>query len=136
MSKITHPSFLRASRARGFSLIEMIAVLVLIGIVATLVVRNVMPQFTGGQTNAAKAQVSAMSTTVEAYYMENGKYPDSLQQLVGKYGLRESQLKDPWGNEIVYRRPGEGGRDFDLVSYGRDGKPGGDGNNADIGSWQ
>lgn len=136
MSKIVNPSFLRAGRARGFSLIEMIAVLVLIGIVATLVVRNVMPQFTGGQTNAAKAQVSAMSTTVEAYYMENGKYPDNLSQLVGKYGLRESQLKDPWGNEIVYRRPGEGGRDFDLISYGRDGKPGGDGNNADIGSWQ
>lgn len=125
-----------AGRARGFSLIEMIAVLVLIGIVATLVVRNVMPQFSSGQANAARAQISAMSTTIEAYYMENGKYPDNLQQLVGSYGLRESQLKDPWGNDIIYRRPGEGGRDFDLISYGRDGAPGGDGNNADIGSWQ
>ena len=61
----TFPLF-RASRARGFSLIEMIAVLVLIGIVATLVVRNVMPQFSAGQTNAAKAQISAMSPTIEA----------------------------------------------------------------------
>ncbi len=136
MSRFANPSFQRVVRARGFSLIEMIAVLVLIGIVATLVVRNVMPQFTGGQTNAAKAQISAMSTTVEAYYMENGKYPENLNQLVGKYGLRESQLKDPWGNEIVFRRPGEGGRDFDLISHGRDGKPGGTGNDADIGSWQ
>ena len=68
--------------------------------------------------------------------MEKGKYPDNLRELVGKYGLRESQLKDPWGNDIVYRRPGEAGRDFDLISYGRDGSAGGDGNNADIGSWQ
>ncbi|MFB9067196.1 type II secretion system protein GspG [Pseudofulvimonas gallinarii] len=124
----------RFQRAAGFSLIEMIAVLVLIGIVATLVVRNVMPGFTGGQVNAAKAQVNTVSTAVEAYYMENGRYPETLRELVGK-GLKEAQLKDPWKTDIVYRRPGEGGRDFDIISYGQDGKPGGDGNNADIGNW-
>lgn len=136
MLKQSQPLFARSAPSRGFSLIEMIAVLVLVGIVATLVVRNVMPQFSGGQVNAARAQISAMSTTVEAYYMENGRYPENLSDLVGKYGLRQSQLKDPWGNDIIYRRPGEGGRDFDLISYGANGQPGGDGNNADITNWQ
>ncbi len=124
-----------ARRAGGFSLIEMIAVLVLIGIVATLVVRNVMPGFTGGQVNAAKAQINTISTSVEAYYMENGRYPENLQALVSKGHLRESQLKDPWKNDIVYRVPGQSGRDFDLISHGQDGKPGGEGNNADISNW-
>jgi len=124
----------RFRQSAGFSLIEMIAVLVLIGIVATLVVRNVMPGFTGGQVNAAKAQVNTVASAGEAYYMENGRFPESLRELVQKH-LKESQLKDPWKTDIVYRRPGEGGRDFDVISYGKDGKPGGDGDNADLGNW-
>lgn len=135
MSKFVRPSFQRVTQARGFTLIEMIAVLVLIGIVVTLVARPVMNMFSGGQTKAATAQLKSLSTSVEAYYMNNGKFPDNLRQLV-EIGVNEAQLKDPWGNDVVYRRPGEAGRDFDLISHGRDGKPGGSGNDADIGSWQ
>lgn len=133
------------SRAGGFSLIEIVAVLVLIGIVMTLIVRGVAPQFGRGQVNAAKSQVKIVSAAVENYYMDVGTYPNSLQELVsrpsgagndwgGPY-IREAQLKDPWGTDLVYRNPGQHG-DFDIVSLGRDKQPGGDGNNADLGSWQ
>ncbi|MBX3725772.1 MAG: type II secretion system major pseudopilin GspG [Xanthomonadales bacterium] len=133
------------NRAGGFSLIEMVAVLVLIGIVATLVVRGVAPQFGRGQVNAAKSQVKIVAAAVENFYMDTGSYPNGLQELVtrpsgvgndwgGPY-IREAQLKDPWGTDLVYRLPGQHG-DFDIVSLGRDKQPGGDGNNADIGSWQ
>lgn len=133
------------SRAGGFSLIEIVAVLVLIGIVMTLIVRGVAPQFGRGQVNAAKSQVKIVAAAVENYYMDVGTYPNALQELVsrpaaagndwgGPY-IREAQLKDPWGTDLVYRNPGQHG-DFDIVSLGRDKQPGGDGNNADIGSWQ
>lgn len=133
------------SRAGGFSLIEIVAVLVLIGIVMTLIVRGVAPQFGRGQVNAAKSQVKIVAAAVENYYMDVGTYPNALQELVsrpsgagndwgGPY-IREAQLKDPWGTDLLYRNPGQHG-DFDIVSLGRDKQPGGDGNNADIGSWQ
>lgn len=134
----------KTSHAAGFSLIEMIAVLVLIGIVATLVVRNVAPQFGRGQVNAAKSQVKIVSAAVENFYMDTGSYPQSLDELVRRPGnnqnwggpyINESQLKDPWGSNLVFKYPGEHG-DFDIVSYGRNKQPGGDGNDADIGSWQ
>jgi general secretion pathway protein G len=89
--------------------------------------------------------VKIVAAAVENYYMDVGSYPNGLQALVtrpsgvgndwgGPY-IREAQLKDPWGTDLVYRLPGQNG-DFDIVSLGRDKQPGGDGNNADIGSWQ
>jgi general secretion pathway protein G len=134
----------RFNKAAGFSLIEMIAVLVLIGIVATLVVRSVAPQFGRGQVNAAKSQVKIVSAAVENFYMDTGAYPQNLKELVTRPGgnanwggpyISESQLKDPWGTELQFKMPGEHG-EFDIVSLGRDKQPGGADNNADIGSWQ
>jgi general secretion pathway protein G len=131
-------------RQSGMSLIEMLAVIVLIGIVMTVIGQNVFQRMETGKRNAAKAQVQSLSMKVEAYALDNGTPPQRLEDLVRRPGdarnwngpyARESDLNDPWGNSFVYRFPGENGP-FDLVSLGSDGRPGGDGNAADIGNWE
>ncbi|HSX61130.1 MAG TPA: type II secretion system major pseudopilin GspG [Tahibacter sp.] len=128
----------------GFSLLEMLAVIVLIGIVAGIVVNQVSDNVTKGKYNAGKAQVAKLSMSIEAYALDNGSPPDKLQDLVTKPGnapnwksayAKESDLKDPFGHAFDYKNPGEHG-DFDLVFLGKDGKSGGDKYNADIGNWQ
>ena len=132
-------------RSMGFSLIEILVVIALIGIVATLVIRNVGGGFAGGQAKAAKSQIASVGMSIEQYYLDNGSYPERLEDLVQKPAnatnwngpyAKQSQLNDPWGSPIDYRAPGENGRDFDLVSLGKDKRPGGEGNNKDIASWE
>lgn len=132
-------------RAQGFSLVEMIAVLVLLGIIAAIVVTNVLPRLGGGQVRAAQTGVQALAMAVETYYLDNGRLPERLEDLVnrpanannwnGPYA-RASQLIDPWGNPYQYRRPGRDGRQFDVLSFGANGQEGGEGNNRTIGSWE
>ena len=132
-------------RAGGFSLVEILIVIALIGIVATLVIGNVAGGFGKGQQKAAVAQIASVGMGVERYYIDNGSYPERLEDLVTKpanaanWGgpyVKSTQLQDPWGTPIEYRAPGENGRDFDLVSLGKDKRQGGDGNNKDITSWE
>lgn len=132
-------------RAGGFSLIEILVVIALIGIVATLVIQNVGTGFAGGQHKAAKSQIASVGMSIERYYIDNGSYPERLEDLVTKPAnaanwngpyAKQGQLNDPWGTPLEYRSPGEGGRDFDLVSLGKDKRAGGDGNNKDIASWE
>ncbi|UXI67790.1 type II secretion system major pseudopilin GspG [Tahibacter amnicola] len=130
--------------AAGFSLLEMLAVIVLIGIVAGLVVNNVLGNVERGKWAAGKAQVAKIAMNVESYAMDNGSPPAKLEDLVtrpgnasgwkGPYG-KESDLKDPFGKAFGYKSPGEHG-DFDVVFYGKDGKQGGEGTSADHGNWQ
>lgn len=133
------------ARSLGFSLIEILVVIALIGIVATLVIRNVGGGFAGGQAKAAKSQLASVGMSIEQYYLDNGSYPERLEDLVNKPGnaanwngpyLKASQVKDPWGTDLDYRAPGENGRDFDIVSLGKDKRQGGEGNNKDIASWE
>ncbi len=131
-------------RQTGFSLIEILIVITLIGIVATLVIGNVAGGFGQGQVKAAKAQVSAVAMGVERYYMDHGTYPARLEDLVekpagstswnGPYVTR-AQLVDPWKSPLEYRYPGQHG-DFDIVSLGKDKRAGGEGQNADVGNWE
>ena len=132
-------------RSQGFSLVEILIVIALIGIVATLVIGNVGSGFASGQSKTAKSQIAAVGMSVERYYLDNGAYPDRLEDLVQKPGnatnwggpyAKQSQLTDPWGSPLEYRAPGEGGRDFDLVSLGKDKRQGGEGNAKDIASWE
>jgi general secretion pathway protein G len=129
---------------RGFTLLEMLAVIVLIGIVGAIVVNQVVKNLDKGKYGAGKAQVITLGQKVENYALDNGSVPASLDDLVarpanagnwqGPYA-KPSDLKDPWGHPFGYQAPGEHGS-YDLVFYGQDGKPGGEGYSADYGNWQ
>lgn len=129
---------------RGFTLLEMLAVIVLLGIVATIVVRQVGGNVDKGKYGAGKAQLASLSMKVESFGLDAGSPPKSLSDLTvkptsarnwnGPYA-KPSDLKDPFGNDFGYRAPGDHGP-FDLIFYGKDGQPGGEGYNADLGNWE
>ncbi len=129
---------------KGFTLLEMLAVIVLIGIVGTIVVTQVGKNMQKGKYGAGKAQLVTLSQKIENYALDNGAPPDKLAALVSKPAdadnwmgpyAKASDLKDPWGHAFGYRYPGEHGT-FDLIFYGQDGKPGGDDFSKDVGNWQ
>ena len=129
---------------RGFTLLEMLAVIALIGIVAVAVITKVIPSFDKGKYKTGKIQLSTLAQDIDNYMLDNGTPPQQLVDLVKKPGnapnwqgpyAKESQLKDPYGHDYGYRYPGQHGK-YDLVFYGEDGKPGGEGLNADAGNWQ
>ena len=135
-----------ASRARssGFTLIEMMAVLVLIGVVMAIVGGKVFQNFQNGQYKAGIAQVHSIEMKVQAYILDNGSAPQSLNDLVNRPGnatncnapyAKAADLKDPFGHPMQYKAPGDHG-DFDVLFLGKDGAPGGDGLNKDVGNWE
>ncbi len=140
----SHRSIRRLPRVAGFSLIEMLAVIVLIGIVAGIVVQQVGHNVDKGKYGAGKAAVQSLAGKIEGYALDNGSPPARLEDLLTKPGnssnwqgpyAKESDLKDPFGHAYQYKSPGEHG-DFDIVFLGKDGQAGGDGVNADYGNWQ
>lgn len=125
----------------GFSLVEMIAVILLLGIIASFVAPSIFRQVDTGKRNATVSKVKALGTKIETYAMDVGTLPDKLEDLVRKPGnadgwngpyAKESELVDGWQQPFVYRMPGENGGDYDLVSLGADKQPGGEGTKADI----
>lgn len=136
---------LRRAAGAGFTLIEMLAVIVLIGIVASIVVTQVGKRMNSGKYNAGKAALQSLSMKIENYALDNGNPPDNLQALVSAPGgasmwigpyAKESDLNDPFGNEYGYKAPGDHGT-FDLIFYGQDGKPGGsEPLDKDVGNWE
>lgn len=120
--------------ARGFSLLEMLVVLVIIGLISGLVITNVMGRTEKAKQNAAKGQLQMVVGQVETYYLDNGRLPDRLDQLVPDY-LKASNMQDPWGRDWQYQTPGQHSS-FDVYSYGADNSPGGEGANADVNSWE
>ncbi|MFB1011069.1 MAG: type II secretion system major pseudopilin GspG [Thiopseudomonas sp.] len=133
---------------QGFSLIELLVVLVILGLLMSVVGPQVMKHVGGAKTDTARMQLEELSSALDMYHLEVGRYPAQnagLQALIeqpsgekrwkGPY-LRKSKVpQDPWGNDYVYRYPGKHGA-FDLYSLGADGQPGGEGDNADIGNWE
>lgn len=131
-------------RQGGFTLLEMLAVIVLLGIVATIVVRQVGGNVDKGKYGAGKAQLASLGMKIESYGLDVGSPPANLQQLLTKPAnatgwagpyAKPSDLKDPFGHAFGYRYPGQHGS-FDLIFYGQDGQPGGEGYKADIGNWE
>ncbi|MBA1242471.1 type II secretion system major pseudopilin GspG [Pseudomonas japonica] len=139
------PRFASASpRQRGFTLLEMLAVIVLLGIVATIVVRQVGSNVDKGKYGAGKAQLASLGMKIESYALDLGAPPATLDQLAHKPAnarqwagpyAKPSDLVDPFGHRFGYRYPGEHGS-FDLIFYGQDGAAGGEGYNADLGNWE
>jgi len=129
--------------ARGFTLVELLLVLVILALIAGLVLPGIIGKAEGAKVRAASTAVSRLSMGVETFYLDTGSAPSRLEDLVeephdangwnGPY-VKSSLLKDPWGKEYQYRSPGEHG-EFDIYSLGADGQEGGEGKNADITSW-
>lgn len=133
---------------RGFTLIELMVVLVIIAVLAALIVPNVMGRADQARITAAKTDINNISQSLKLYKLDNLRYPTAeqgLQALLTKptappvpnnWRVYMDKLpNDPWGNPYKYLNPGVKG-EVDVMSYGADGKPGGEGNDADIGSWQ
>ncbi len=128
----------------GFSLIELLVVLVILGLIAGLVVPNIIGRTEAAKFKAAKAAIVSLSSAVDGYYLDVGSPPDNLDDLISQPGnapnwrgpyAKQSLITDPWGNPYEYRFPGEHG-EYDIISYGADRSPGGDGKNTDINSWE
>ena len=137
----------RHSSTRGMTLIEILVVLVLIGIVMGIVGGNFIQRGEKAKRDAAKIEIGQIGQTLDLFKLEVGRYPSSqegLQALItppagvsnwnGPYWKRATVPKDPWGNDYVYTFPGQHGA-YDILSYGADGKEGGDGSDKDVTSW-
>ena len=132
------------SDQRGFTLVELLLVLVILALIAGLVLPGIIGKAESAKAKASSSQISRISMSVESFYLDTGNTPSSLEELVnqpsgvtgwnGPY-IKNSLLNDPWGQPYKYKVPGEHG-DFDIVSFGADRQQGGEGNNADINSWE
>ena len=141
----------RIPRRSAFTLIEILVVIVVIAILATLVAPNVFQHVGAAKDATARSQIEMLGAALDAYRLDAGAYPSTqqgLQALVetptidapaswrGPY-LRKAVPLDPWGRPYVYLAPGEvNANGYDLASYGSDGTPGGEGDNADVLSWK
>lgn len=136
-------------RQSGFTLIEIMVVVIILGVLATFVVPKILDRPDQARVTKAQADIKAIEGALKLYRLDNGFYPSSEQGLralvekpeispiprnwkTGGYLDQRGAPEDPWGNPFVYRSPAEDGRDYQIISYGADGEPGGEGVNADI----
>jgi general secretion pathway protein G len=145
---MTLASLPRRARAAGFTLIELLVVLVIIGVLAALIVPNVLDRTDDARVSAARTDVNSLMQALKLYKLDNQRFPSAeqgLESLVRKPTVGTIPMNwkpyldklptDPWGRPYQYLNPGVKG-EVDIFSFGSDGVAGGEGNNADIGSWQ
>ncbi|MFC3148794.1 type II secretion system major pseudopilin GspG [Piscinibacterium candidicorallinum] len=136
-----------ARRARGFTLIEIMVVITIIAVIAAFAAPRILGRSDDARRKAAGIEITTMKRALQMYYLDNNNYPTTqqgLQALVAKPtvapipnnwkagGYVEKLNPDPWGNPYQYLKPGLGGAEFEIFSYGADGKPGGEGKDEDI----
>jgi general secretion pathway protein G len=136
----------------GFTLIELMIVIAIIGILSIIVVPRFMDIPQKARVEAAKQQIAAFGLALDRYNLDNGVYPTTEQGLAaliekpnsepapmnyneGGYLKKKELPKDPWGRDYIYRSPGDQGNDYEIMSLGADGRDGGEGVNGDIKSW-
>jgi general secretion pathway protein G len=135
------------SRSPGFTLLELLVVIVIIGLLAAFVAPKYFGQIGRSKMQITKAQIESFDKALDQYRIDTGHYPSSEAGLValfvqpanegnwhGPY-LKKGLPMDPWGNAYVYKMPGSEGREYELVSYGADGQQGGADESADIVNW-
>ncbi len=145
MSKVPHP---RPAAMRGFTLIEILVVLVIIGVLAALIAPNVLDRASDAKITAARTDVGSLMQALKIYKLDNGRFPTNeqgLEALVRKPTASpvppnwkpylDKLPKDPWGQNYQFMNPGVKG-EIDVFSFGADGQAGGEGANAEVGSWQ
>lgn len=140
----------RRNKQKGLTLVELMVVIVIIGLISGIVVFNVLPAADKAAVSTARTDIKRLQTALTQYRLDNQSYPNQQQGLQALVemprGLRRPERyqtggyiqnlpEDPWGNAYRYVYPGTYG-EFDIISYGRDGEPGGEGLDADIGSWE
>ncbi len=137
------------SKQAGFTLMELLVVMAIIALLAALIAPRLFGQVSGSQIKATKAQIELLSRSLDAFRLDNGRYPNQNEGLAalverpaaapnwaGPYLSKRQVPKDAWGGDFIYARPAsKGGIEYDLYSYGSDAKPGGEGDAADIGNW-
>ncbi len=141
------PKKLNKQKQKGFTLIEIMVVVVILGVLGALVAPSILGRPDEARVTVAKNDIRQISNALDMYKLDNFKYPtqsEGLKALVEKTGSAknwnpdgylDAMPQDPWGNEYIYVRPGTKSRHFDLYSLGADGQEGGEGVDADIGNW-
>lgn len=132
---------------RGYSLLELLVALAILSLIIAIAAPRLIGYFEASKAKTAKIQIANLSTAMDLYYLSNGGYPTEQQGLKalvekpegatawdGPYLNKADGIIDPWGRPYVYKQPGEHGK-FDIASLGADGKEGGTGEDADLGSW-
>ena len=141
---MTYPESSRRSSPTGFTLLELLVVILIIGLLTGIVAPRFMAQVSRSEVTTARAQMDAFRKALEAFRIDNGRYPTTSEGLAalvtapagaprwhGPY-LQDAIPLDPWGSAYQYQAPGQTGRDYQILSLGRDKAPGGTGDDADI----
>lgn len=138
--------FMKRRIQHGFTLLELLVVMVIIGLLAGYVAPRYFAQVGRAEVKTARAQIDALEKALDQYRLDSGHYPSTEQGLTALYTrptdepkwegpyLKKGVPADPWGHSYQYRQPGEHG-EYDLFSYGKDGQAGGSGEDADLGNW-